>query len=257
MIALVVSWWWEFRRRHIHRMIQTGCLVRPDIVSFDVQVFFIFFDRRLVWQYSSLTNSFDKFHDSLGLMFRRYKPSLGFRGRTQWHCLGLAGEVLHHVWIWIVPIFSDLVCLNPSQDIQLLLAEFQGFPSVRVRQAGPTLWYIDAVQKRIQGFPLCWTSNLLAIDIVANMRIRIVERQRDVANSVRVLGRFGVIRVVDWIDVFVDIAFVAVGIFCDYMVRQWFVILVAGTVLRRTIKLDCFVRFSSFRRYFIALQIIL
>lgn len=84
--------------------------------------------------------------------------------------------------------------------------EVERVASVNIRKAGPALGYFDAVEEGVESVLGGRAHNLLAVDIITNMGIAVVEAQGDVADGVwRFLG-IGIVRIVDGVDLTVAIS---------------------------------------------------
>lgn len=93
---------------------------------------------------------------------------------------------------------------------------------IRVRQTGPPFGNIYAVQESIQSFPFRRTHDLLTIYVVTNVRIRIVEGKRYIANCVLCLVTCRIFRVIIDIDLVVNISFIAGSVRLDFVV--WLIV---------------------------------
>lgn len=71
---------------------------------------------------------------------------------------------------------------------------------MNIRKASPALGHFDAVEESIKSVASGRAHNLLAVDIIADMGIAVVEAHGDVADGVwRFLG-IGIVRIVDGVN---------------------------------------------------------
>jgi len=100
----------------------------------------------------------------------------------------------------------------------LILGKVQGLSSFRVCQASPALGDLNAVKKSIKGLASGRAHNLLAIDVVADVRVGIVERERDVSDGVDGALSIRVVTVINRIDLCILITLASIGILHDTIV---------------------------------------
>lgn len=121
-------------------------------------------------------------------------------------------------WVGIVVVAGDFVHLQFLQKLQFLLAEVQRLARLGVSQASPALGKLNAVQQGIKSLASGGPHDFLAIDIVSNVRVGVIERERNVANGVdRALG-IRVVAVVDWIYLCILVAHASIGVLDDSVV---------------------------------------
>jgi hypothetical protein len=117
------------------------------------------------------------------------EAALGLRRGAQRHDLLVdTGEVSNHLWVRVVALLDDLVPCDLLQHVQLLLRQLQRLAGGGVGQTGPALGDVDAVQQGVQSLALGGAHDLLAVDVVANVRVLVVVLQVDVADGVGLLG---------------------------------------------------------------------
>jgi hypothetical protein len=132
-------------------------------------------------------------------------------------------------------LLGQLVHLHSPQQLQLVLCEVQGLAGLGVGEAGPALGDLDGVEQGIESLASGGAHDLLAVDVVADVGVRVVERERDVANCVFGLLGVRVVRVVDGVDLGVFVAHVAVGVGDDAVVGL-FLLLVTGSGCRPALR---------------------
>lgn len=186
--------------------------------------------RLLVRLDAALLDGLDELHDPLLLVLAGQEPPLGLGCRTQGHLLNLRCEPLDGVRVRVVALGRDLAHLELAQQLELVLAEVQRLAGLRVCQAGPSLGDLYAVEEVVEGVTGGRAHDLLAVDGVANVRVRVVERERDVADCVGALVGVRVVRVVYGINVLVDISCAAIGVRLYSVVGTELLVVVKGTV---------------------------
>jgi hypothetical protein len=100
----------------------------------------------------------------------------------------------------------------------LILGKVQGLSSFRVCQTSPALGDLNTVKKGIKGLASGRAHNLLAIDVVADVRVGIVERERNVSDGVDGALSIGVITVINRIDLCIFVTLASIGILHDTIV---------------------------------------
>lgn len=77
---------------------------------------------------------------------------------------------------------------------------------MNIRETSPALGDFDTVEEGIESVTSSRAHNLLAVDIITNMGIAVVETQGNVADGVRRFLGIGIIRIVDGVDLTVAIS---------------------------------------------------
>lgn len=116
-------------------------------------------------------------------------------------------------------LLGQLVHLDTAQQLQLILGEVQRLARLGVGETCPALGDLNGIQQCIESLAGGRAHDLLAVDVVADVGVGIVERQRDVADGVLGLLGVRVVRVVHGVDLRVFVAFVAIGIGDDAIVE--------------------------------------
>ena len=87
------------------------------------------------------------------------------------HFLLDGGKVFDHLRVWVVKIIRDKTHLNPTNELQLLLTQVERVARVDICKAGPSLGDFNAVKETLERIASSRAHDLLAIDVVSDMRI--------------------------------------------------------------------------------------
>lgn len=201
---------WELRRRNVHRIWCRWLLILPKIELNLLLLFLLSFTllRWLVRKDSAFTNGADQFHHLLSLVLGWQEAPLWFGGRAEGcfevsydsvppidrrvltHRFLLGSKPFDGIGIWVITLVRNKTMLDTTDQLQLLLCKIERVSGVDVGQTSPALGDLNGIEKTLQRIASGWAHNLLAIDVVADVWVAVVEAEWDV--SYRVNGALGI-----------------------------------------------------------------